>query len=187
MLRRMTHRSVDYRVMSKTKIATITHVGRDVPDEIAFPLLIERLSRGKIVTDKGCWYSKHSTNGYGYCQIFFRGKRIYQHRVSYEAHIGPIPPGLYVLHTCDDRRCWNPEHLFLGTISDNKQDEIQKGRNYESNRTHCPRGHAYADFGVKQGKDKWRRCTICTRARWRLKAGWPAHKAYLVDPSATHS
>jgi hypothetical protein len=50
------------------------------------------------------------------------------HRVSWELTNGPIPEGLHVLHRCDVRACVNPEHLFLGTNSDNIIDKIAKGR-----------------------------------------------------------
>lgn len=55
------------------------------------------------------------------------------HRASYEVHIGPIPKGMFVLHKCDNRRCINPDHLFLGTAADNTKDMINKGRAYLDN------------------------------------------------------
>jgi hypothetical protein len=50
------------------------------------------------------------------------------HRVVWELINGPIPPGLNVLHYCDNPPCVNPSHLFLGTKSDNTQDCLRKGR-----------------------------------------------------------
>lgn len=50
------------------------------------------------------------------------------HRFAYEKFIGPIPSGMVVCHHCDVKCCVNPDHLFLGTSSDNVQDRVRKDR-----------------------------------------------------------
>src|SRR5439155_26467186 len=50
------------------------------------------------------------------------------HRLAYELFVGPIPKGMDVLHTCDNRVCVKPEHLFLGNAKSNSDDKIRKGR-----------------------------------------------------------
>ena len=64
-------------------------------------------------------------NGYGQIR---NGKTDYAHRVSWELTNGPIPKGMYVLHRCDNRKCVNPEHLFLGSFDDNMSDMVSKRR-----------------------------------------------------------
>lgn len=49
-------------------------------------------------------------------------------RASWLIHMGEIPMGMIVCHTCDNRQCTNPDHLWLGTHKENTQDKIKKGR-----------------------------------------------------------
>lgn len=72
------------------------------------------------------WLNKAIVDGYGVIGVNF--KQVRAHRFSYVYFVGPIPEGLFVLHKCDNRRCVNPEHLFLGTNQDNMTDKCVKGR-----------------------------------------------------------
>jgi hypothetical protein len=77
-----------------------------------------------------CWNWTASTNGNGYGQfkVSRTRKNITAHRMSYVLHHGQIPDGLWVLHKCDNRKCVNPDHLFLGDAAANVHDMDAKGR-----------------------------------------------------------
>ena len=75
-----------------------------------------------------CWEWKASRDKAGYGRIGIDGKVEGAHRVSWTIHYGEIPNELWVLHKCDNRRCVNPKHLFIGTGQDNVNDMIKKGR-----------------------------------------------------------
>jgi hypothetical protein len=84
--------------------------------------------RSHIISESGCWVWQLNCfhDGYGmYGNKFYKARA---HRGSYEAHKGAIPDGMIVMHTCDVRCCVNPDHLEVGTNSDNMRDMMSKGR-----------------------------------------------------------
>lgn len=76
-----------------------------------------------------CWPWKGHVNEWGYGSISYKGKTWGTHRLAYMLKNGPVPDGLFVCHTCDNPRCCNPSHLWLGTAKDNFHDAVKKSRN----------------------------------------------------------
>ena len=89
---------------------------------------IDRFNDKIFYSLDGCWYWTGATFNTGYGKIGFRDKQLTTHRLSYIINNGEIINGLQVLHSCDNRLCVNPNHLFLGTIQDNMKDMVLKGR-----------------------------------------------------------
>lgn len=92
------------------------------------PAFAERFIAKLVESDSGCWEWQGSLNPKGYGQLNDRGVIRKVHRVAYEMFIGPIPDGLGVLHSCDNRKCANPAHLRAGTNADNVADRVARKR-----------------------------------------------------------
>lgn len=82
----------------------------------------------KVQKTNTCWNWTAFVNHNGYGRFSFKSKPMHAHRFSWELHNGPIPDGLNVLHRCDNPKCVNPSHLFLGTQKDNVKDMVKKNR-----------------------------------------------------------
>ena len=118
--------------------------------------------------DNECWNWKGSDDGHGYGEFWFEGKKWKAPRFSWVLNNGvPIPKGLLVCHKCDNPSCVNPNHLFLGTMSDNIMDCVKKGRHPhpigKGNSTHCPQGHPYSGDNLYVSPRGERRCRTCQR------------------------
>lgn len=94
--------------------------------------LIIRFHTKYVKRESGCWEwnGPMHTKGYGRFIYLVSGNKniIRAHRFSWAIHNGEIPQGLLVLHKCDNRKCVNPDHLFLGNNDDNVRDMMDKGR-----------------------------------------------------------
>lgn len=105
-----------------------------------------RLLRGYTVNESGCWMWNGSAykNGYGWLKVFGSVKSA--HRYSFELHKGPIPEGLEILHSCDNRRCINPDHLRAGTHKENMHEAANRGG--------IRRGENHPMFGKKNPRPR---------------------------------
>lgn len=117
------------------------------------------------------WLAGRTTAGYGHLTWGVNKnkrrdgdkKRRYAHRISWTLTRGKIPIGICVLHKCDNPPCVNPSHLFLGTYADNARDKCAKGRDHESQKTHCPQGHPYSEENTYRDSLNHRWCRACHR------------------------
>jgi len=113
----------------------------------------------------GCWiWTRAQRAGYG--AVYVNGKKESAHRVAYRLYIGEIPVGLCVCHTCDNPLCVNPDHLFLGTHSDNMKDAYAKGRLILPTSGRFKKGHVPHNAGISM-----ERAAMVKRAIERGKVG----------------
>lgn len=85
----------------------------------------------KVQKSEGCWLWLGSRDHHGYGQIARGGRHgghTKAHRLAYQLQVGAIPPGMHVLHRCDNPACVRADHLFLGDHTANMRDMWGKGR-----------------------------------------------------------
>ncbi len=117
----------------------------------------------------GCWLWTQSINNSGYGTKTFKGKTQLAHRLSWIIHRGKINDNMQILHRCDVRSCVNPDHLFMGTQSQNLEDALANGRAPQiEKKQYCKSGHALVGNNIYTEKGgAIRRCLICRNASRR--------------------
>lgn len=118
-----------------------------------------------------CWPWRAATDRDGYGAFNVRAAMFGAHRVSWKITTGATPTKC-VCHTCDNPRCVNPAHLWLGTHQDNMQDKIAKGRarGAPRNREQCKRGHTLTPDNLVSNGSCGMTCRACRALRYKRRA-----------------
>jgi hypothetical protein len=131
----------------------------------------ERLEEYKWIEPNGCWRWLASVTTQGRPQVWYEGRYVLVTRLIMHLNKGfDLDSPLLVCHNdkvCNQRECWNPDHLYVGTDKDNMRDRVAKI-------THCPKGHEYdeANTRIKVRYRYGRRCTeraciACEKLRYK--------------------
>lgn len=85
--------------------------------------------KSRVQITESCWLWMGSRLPRGYGQLNYQNKRYYAHRLALAIFKGvKVPDGMVVMHACDNPPCCNPDHLSVGTQTDNMRDASSKGR-----------------------------------------------------------
>jgi hypothetical protein len=157
---------------------------------------IERRFWSRVQKTDSCWLwqgallksGNNVENKYGRFSIN-ASTSLLSHRFSWILHNGEIPDSLFVLHTCDIKRCVNPEHLFLGDHIDNMNDAVNKHRFISgdawliNNRSCKP--CQYNGVNYLSLKQCWKECAPPTLEyatfKTRVNIGWPINSALTIE------
>lgn len=143
---------------------------------------IREVFTSRIRTSEGCWEWTGSVSSTGYGTFRYAGVGYSAHRFAHEMFIGPIPAGLVVMHSCDNPKCVNPDHLRAGTYSDNSTDMVRKGRArpWLANVTECRRGHALSGENLYLTTKGTRACRECARIHRAMHEAKPGYREQKI-------
>jgi len=96
--------------------------------------------------ENGCWEWTGGLSARGYASMHYEGKRTPLHRLSYILFRGPIPNDKLACHTCDNKKCINPDHIYIGTHKTNFRDAKER------NRLRTRRGSAHPSSKLNEDK-----------------------------------
>lgn len=147
--------------------------GQPIPQSTTLERFLDKVSPEP---NSGCWLWDAADNGKGYGLFSDENGRIYAHRYAYREFVGPIG-SQNVLHDCDCPCCVNPDHLHLGSQKDNGREAVERGRNFNTAKTICKRGHPLTRENtyrrLSSSRPPSRECRICKlmlNRRWKERS-----------------
>lgn len=150
--------------------------GHAMTDEEYNRKWFERLQARTVINKNGCWVWTGPVTHKGYPMQTHRSYVMQAHRVSYILKHGlTLTRQQFVCHKCDERRCWNPDHLFIGDAAANNRDCGNKGRHHNGVKTHCKRGHPFTfenTYLKVTPTTVMRSCLECAK----IRRDWPHYK-----------
>lgn len=142
----------------------------NLPDELIELSIMELIKFRSIDPITECWNYTGPNNGNGYGCIYIDKKKYFTHRLSAHLFLGlDLQSGKFALHKCDNKKCFNPDHLFTGDQYDNMKDCFIKKKFYAQSITHCPKGHEYNEENTRmyRGRRNCRACQDICNAKYR--------------------
>lgn len=152
----MRKRAFTYALRDRSSAARQSHISRT--------LTVEQRLNIYTLKSESCWDWTGYLNVYGYGQLTILGKKKLAHRISYEIYRGPIPNGMVIDHTCQNKKCVNPDHLEVVTNAENIR---RRNHILWSSRNGCNKGHGIQKIYV-DSKDR-RKCKECDSLRHKEK------------------
>jgi hypothetical protein len=134
-------------------------------EEMAIHLLANR-----TIDSNGCWNWTGGLTSAGYGRVHFITRNVGVHRLAAHLWLGmSMDSEEFVCHRCDNPKCFNPEHLFLGTQKDNMQDCSRKHRTRRYKVVACKYGHPYTEANTRLNGAGSRYCATCCTVRNHAK------------------
>ena len=150
------------------------HKARPMPE--IEPGWCRRFHLNYIKDGANCWQWTGYKNSQGYGRIYIGRVSFPAHRIAWHLANNYAEPGDHlVCHSCDNPGCVNPDHLFLGTDSDNVKDMVDKSRHPAMTKTHCKKGHKLDGLSFdNRRKKKVRYCRQCRNGKRKALAEYAA-------------
>lgn len=135
-------------------------------DQAVYDKIISKLR----LEPSGCMVWTGFCGSFGYGMVYAFKRNIDAHRAIWIALHGPLDRTQFVCHKCDNPPCANPEHLFIGSLTDNNRDMARKGRYNHQKKTHCVHGHEFTPENTYHPPSRPNRriCITCDKERKKM-------------------